>query len=291
MNPSRPPYFSPKRKRESSESDCYSSSASPTSTVSIVSFQEARLREDEVGRHSPRAAVAGRFGELAIRGELLSDSGLSTSDFQRQRVALPSQKRCVADPCRDSEIMAEGAPTLSTESNNESHALSSEPPAKGPNDHTTALNTSPSKRKAAPPSRKQQTLTSPSKIRKTRPSPPLTDTPSEDPLTWHDSEITGHNPTDPTDDGYGINGVGFKPTATIAWARSQKRQKQVAEWKTREAREAREKRREKRGKVSAWTIRAALTRARFKNESNLTYKPDTYTLRFPEQQSYSVFFL
>jgi hypothetical protein len=65
-------------------------------------------------------------------------------------------------------------------------------------------------------------------------------------LTWHDDEITGHNPTDPTDDGYGINGVGFKPTAAMAWARSQKRQKQVAEWKMREARDAREKRRARR---------------------------------------------
>jgi hypothetical protein len=77
-------------------------------------------------------------------------------------------------------------------------------------------------------------------------SPPLADTPSEDPLVWHDSEITGHNPSDPSDDGYGINGIGFKPTASIAWARSQKRQKQVAEWKNREAREARERRRERR---------------------------------------------
>jgi hypothetical protein len=65
-------------------------------------------------------------------------------------------------------------------------------------------------------------------------------------LAWSDSEITGHNPTDPDDDGYGINGIGFKPTAAIAWARSQKRKKQVAEWKSREAREARERRRERR---------------------------------------------
>jgi hypothetical protein len=34
--------------------------------------------------------------------------------------------------------------------------------------------------------------------------------------------------------GYGINGIGFKPTASIAWERSQKRQKQVAEWKNRD---------------------------------------------------------
>ncbi|KAL5359797.1 hypothetical protein BJX96DRAFT_149093, partial [Aspergillus floccosus] len=85
-----------------------------------------------------------------------------------------------------------------------------------------------------------------SKSRTGRKSPPLAGNEVEDPLTWHDSEITGYNPTDPNDDGYGINGIGFKPTAAMAWARSQKRQRQVAEWKSREAREARERRRERR---------------------------------------------
>jgi hypothetical protein len=64
-----------------------------------------------------------------------------------------------------------------------------------------------------------------------------------------------HCPTDPNDDGYGINGIGFKPTAAVAWARSQKRQKQVAEWKHREGREAREKRRERREGVGGDKMR------------------------------------
>lgn len=116
-------------------------------------------------------------------------------------------------------------------------------PNEGPSTPTTV---SPSKRKSTPPPRKHLNPVSPSKGRKQRLSPPLADASLEDPFTWHDHEITGHNPTDPADDGYGINGVGFKPTAAIAWARSQKRQKQVAEWKSREAREAREKRRARR---------------------------------------------
>jgi len=63
---------------------------------------------------------------------------------------------------------------------------------------------------------------------------------------WHDSEITGHNPDDPNDDGYGINGIGFKPTPAIAWSRSQRRKQQMTEYKNREAREAREKRSKRR---------------------------------------------
>ena len=73
---------------------------------------------------------------------------------------------------------------------------------------------------------------------------PLSDTDPSD-LFFQDSEITGHlvDPsTDPDDDGYGINGIGFKPTPTIAWHRTQKRRQQILEWKAREARDARMRR-------------------------------------------------
>lgn len=43
-----------------------------------------------------------------------------------------------------------------------------------------------------------------------------------------------------------MNGVGFKPSAAMAWDRVEKRKKQIAEWKAREGREARSKRRERR---------------------------------------------
>lgn len=65
-------------------------------------------------------------------------------------------------------------------------------------------------------------------------------------LTWHDDEITGHDPNDPDDDGEGINGIGFKPTAAEAYARTQKRRQQMAEYRNREAREARKARSERR---------------------------------------------
>lgn len=84
-------------------------------------------------------------------------------------------------------------------------------------------------------------LSPPSSAEKSRSPPPLSPT-----LWWHDEEITGHNPNDPTDDGYGINGIGFLPTPAIASARAERRKKQVAEWKNREAREARQKRGDRR---------------------------------------------
>jgi len=65
-------------------------------------------------------------------------------------------------------------------------------------------------------------------------------------LVWTAAEITGHLGNDPNDDGYGINGVGFRPTAAMAQQRALRRRQQVAEWKAREGREARMRRAERR---------------------------------------------
>ncbi|KAK5161553.1 hypothetical protein BJ546DRAFT_1059672 [Cryomyces antarcticus] len=48
------------------------------------------------------------------------------------------------------------------------------------------------------------------------------------------------------DDGTGINGIGYRPTPAVAYARSQRRKMQVHEWRVREAREARGRRMERR---------------------------------------------
>ncbi|KAI3394123.1 hypothetical protein diail_3206 [Diaporthe ilicicola] len=61
-------------------------------------------------------------------------------------------------------------------------------------------------------------------------------------LTWHEDEITIYDPEDEDDDGVGINGIGFKPTPAIAYARTMKRKQQLAEYKKREEREARARR-------------------------------------------------
>lgn len=65
-------------------------------------------------------------------------------------------------------------------------------------------------------------------------------------LWWEEAEITGHDPTDPTDDGYGINGIGFIPTPAVERARTELRKRQIAAWKIREAKEARQARSDRR---------------------------------------------
>lgn len=84
-------------------------------------------------------------------------------------------------------------------------------------------------------------------------------------MSWQDDEITGHLIDDSSldDDGEGINGIGFKPTPAIAYARQQKRRRQVSDWKAREARAARQKRLERR-KGAATSERVGKTVVRFK---------------------------
>lgn len=245
-----PTYYSPKRKRESPESDYRSPLGSPTSTVSIAGFQEPRLREDtELGRQSPRAVVAGRFGTLAIRGDrLLGKVSPESSDQQKaRREKQLTEKPYAMGHSYEPKDRPEALPPDGNEfDHTEDYQRLPVTISRAADDFPTTPTASPSRRKSTSPPIKTGEPVLPFISRKQRISPPLTESISEDPFTWHDSEITGHDPSDPTDDGYGINGVGFKPTAAMAWARSQKRQKQVSEWKTREAREARERRRERR---------------------------------------------
>ncbi|PYH41906.1 uncharacterized protein BP01DRAFT_359883 [Aspergillus saccharolyticus JOP 1030-1] len=241
------PINSPKRKRASSEDTDQYSPSSPTSTISILSLQEARLRETEdLGRYSPRAVVAGRLGELAIRGDRLSTPpipyGLDQNTITQsvQSGCWPALYDSIFGPRKMPESSSLAGDQHDPEESTENTCQLQ------PDNPETSVSASPRKRQPNSSPRRKKNPSVTSKSRSARSSPPLTGDALENPFTWHDSEITGHNPTDPSDDGYGINGIGFKPTAAIAWARSQKRQKQVAEWKNREAREAREKRRERR---------------------------------------------
>ncbi|KAJ0426309.1 hypothetical protein BJY00DRAFT_129659 [Aspergillus carlsbadensis] len=231
------------------DSNSHSWPASPESNQSIISVQEAKLRDwEDQGRYSPRAVVAGRLSELAIRGDFhqqLPDRSL------HQTAILPLlQTSCFPN---NSDVHGFHAmpnsqpPATSIEHprspNEQAHASRSAVEA-GAQPQPAQTSVSPRKTSTSP--RKNRTTPAPLKARSARKSPPPPGEADEDIFTWNDSEITGHNPTDPDDDGYGINGIGFKPTAAIAWARSQKRQKQVTDWRSREAREARERRRERR---------------------------------------------
>jgi len=188
-----------------------------------------------LGKCSPRAVIATKFESLALRGGPEAVGALPTlhlgateRDLKRARTAGLQAKGQMKpddrDGAREYALTVMVSP-LSFNTHDEPKAVhSSQTPAEFQHAHKTPL----------PPRQASRT------------SPPLASSSdinfSE--LTWQDSEITGHLALDPDDDLTGMNGIGFKPTPQIAYARSQARRKQVTEWKNREAREARARRAE-----------------------------------------------
>ncbi|KAE8380045.1 hypothetical protein BDV26DRAFT_290759 [Aspergillus bertholletiae] len=239
---------SPKPKRSSSEeSDSHSPSISSPSNASAPSLPEVKLREEEdLGRYSPGAAVAGRLGQLAIRGDHFPTPQFLNGNICQSPFTNSAQPGCWATSYGSSYDMSEM--NLATEAN----TVAGGPSEEIIDNRSNTPTPSPKKQATQSPRKRRNP---PKTQRSHRKSPPPTGSATDNSLTWHDTEITGHDPSDPNDDGYGINGIGFKPTAAMAWSRSQKRQKQVAEWKSREAREAREKRREKRDAVGFEKLR------------------------------------
>lgn len=109
-----------------------------------------------------------------------------------------------------------------------------------PNRPVEALRHRGRKRAGTPPLAAQRNKTS-SNIQSSDAASEIID-PVRAALTWHDDEITVYDPNDEDDDGVGINGIGFKPTPAIAYARTMKKRQQLAEYKKREEREARARR-------------------------------------------------
>jgi hypothetical protein len=265
-------YSSPKRKRSELDlglgtlkavQDQYSPALTPAADDQ-TKFHAYPFPEptpyDRNGSGSPRSVVAGQLGELDIRGDFvrrldfggvankrarLRDDWKDDHDVteapscQEDRDDVPAVSEAAQNPSGQGDSVAEKEESSRKEPRTDSPSpssakLGSESPT-DPSEPNTPTITSPakpnSKVKATPRTRKK--------------SPPLPSQ-DEDPLTWHDSEITGHIAADEDDDGYGINGIGFRPTAAVAYQRSLKRKQQVREWQRREQGEERKRRGERR---------------------------------------------
>ncbi|KAL9580178.1 MAG: hypothetical protein Q9212_004650 [Teloschistes hypoglaucus] len=186
--------------------------------------------DDEVaGDRSPRAAVAGCFQSLNLNGY-----GFDFTSPVKARSPRPST---IADS-KDSQAMSSQVSTQPSE------------PQPMFSDATTVGNVTSdqlSNSAGLPLEIPETPRLKPTAVSSAAISPiPRSKSPPPLALWWADTEITGHEPTDPADDGYGINGVGFLPTPAMASARAERRKRQVAEWKSREAREARQRRSEAR---------------------------------------------
>lgn len=253
------PFSSPKRKRES----CDGSGRWGSPTRLCTQFPSRPFigaTEDLENPTSPRTKVSDQLQTMKLDVEFslpISEFGKSARTNRSSEAASPSAAYALASTLGD---QASDMPnTTSTTSGHSSvgaisasdhslpqakaqdflvdtHKVVSALPIPSPHWSREVRPISPSLTFKCEPS-------SPSRVK----SPPPTKlNPAHSDLVWTAAEITGHNPTDPADDGYGINGIGFRPTPAIAQARAQKRRQQVTEWKSREAREARQRRLEKR---------------------------------------------
>ncbi|KJX97703.1 hypothetical protein TI39_contig469g00005 [Zymoseptoria brevis] len=216
------------------------------------------------GPDSPRSKVAARFEGLQIRGGPVAEPrfgdevvAMDVDGERRKRMRLsPVPDVVMNSPTRlkvESGVRARTPPPAAHRRDAATPGMETEMHdleiGETPNAYTSTTSPSPqsSSTTSSPTTSFKTDLT-------THPSRPSSPPPSSDPitsLTWHPSEITGHN-YDPLtgpasgDDGTGLNGVGFRPTPAVAYARAQKRRAQVSEWKAREAREARGRRAERR---------------------------------------------
>ena len=256
---------SPKRKRDQDSDSDYDFNrprASPMRFRTEVKLPTRPRIDDDSAPSSPRSSVSQQLHALKLDKPDLAFSTPIAAFGKDQSSADSSGSWNTSSPPTDQELEflvrlespTPSSPRMSRLGSIQTPTSRAEPPTTPPRSIQSATGqksiASPRLRSPPPPS------TPPSNQGYTSSSPsPL----PQKVLTWSPSEITGHNPTDPTDDGYGINGVGFRPTPAIAQARSQRRKQQVAEWKSREAREARQKRIDRRRKVSTTTTTATTT--------------------------------
>lgn len=233
VSPSR--YLSPKRKR--CDQDSLLADAPSPSRLKTTNLPTRPLLEHGCSNEgSPRTNVAGRLQNL----DLQEHSPISELDF-----GMPIESRV----SRSETGLHSGGfnPNIILPDKTHNAPITPPPSSNGlfaswvPSGTQNKGPVTPLEIPETPRLRPVSSPTPPPSAKNPKSPPPLSPT-----LWWHDEEITGHNPNDPTDDGYGINGIGFLPTPAIANARAERRKKQIAEWRIREAREARQKRGDRR---------------------------------------------
>ena len=222
---------SPKRKRDVLESLQYSPVVFPSVARLVTDFREYPFPKPEdniesAGDGSPRSAVVGQMQDLDLQGTFSQSTSPTHDGLARKRWAGMKLEEDTETTGHTQENMHAQTPP-----SGEGQGTTNPAPHLS-NIHLDSNASIPFTQISEKPSLHSR-------------SPPL-DCHLGNPLFWHDSEITGHNPTDPDDDGYGINSIGFKPTVAVAWARSQRRKQQLADYKNREAREARQRRSDRR---------------------------------------------
>jgi len=223
-------------------------SAGPPTDAPSIPHEYAPLTPDS-NTSSPRNAVAKRLNDLNLRSlDAESVPERASPRRKRARSAESSLDAALEDLAAPGQVKAiRGSADVSDMLNSPPIERANQPHGKHLNTSGICAGSALAPASAAPARRR---LAKPKSRRKqSPPSPPKASSAKPDPQTWQDHEITGHLLLDPDDDGYGINGIGFRPTPALAYERSQKRKMQLNAWKVRESSEARERRGERRRRL------------------------------------------
>ncbi len=246
---------SPKRKRATPEPSTVSASRSDVDAVELVNLETSGKSS------SPRSTIASQFEGLRIIGPMRPpDFGVKAKTRKRAKREERAESAERWDSARRVGIggFANAVPAVTELAHRKKHDGNMPPKLEQRQAQETAASqcrrdTGDAAKETSAPSSPRETSPKPSSEICSPPAPsdPPPDLEAEflTSLTWKDGEITGHlctPETDPEDDGYGINGIGFKPTPALAYARSQRRRQQVLEWRAREARDARQRRSQRR---------------------------------------------
>ncbi|MCJ1250045.1 hypothetical protein MMC30_007271 [Trapelia coarctata] len=264
------PFVSPKRKRDTSED--HTANLLPYAIRLRTDLPSRPIEDPFAGSYSPRAAVAGQLQVLHIQEEYAPE----------QVSYIPRRKKATSSSSTNPHIQtAFGMFDTSSTSNNVASAATiitpSTPPKIPSTPHLKPVSPSPARTISPLPRRKL--------------SPPLSSSPrSRSPPTptfFHGSRSP--SPSDTIDiQNLGLNGIGYKPTPAMAYARSQRRKQQVADWKAREAKEARQRRIESRRQRGASRRKGLFDPGLFDdiNEMNagigMETEPATRRVRFVE---------
>ncbi len=238
-------YSSPKRKRHADEPErSLRLLLSPGSALDTDHPHQASSEQDAIVAEdgSPRTAVAGHLQKLNIDSTPIALDFGERKLVERSPKRLRSQDQDIKGPDEIRSSADSMSPARQTCEASTDRIAVAEP--QGTNEKEIAETPTPSKTARAESPSPGIDTKNPGRTKP--PSMPPRSSPPPDTSTWRDIEITGHAPTDPSDDGYGINGIGFRPTPAMAQARAQKRTQQILDWRNREAREARQKRSERR---------------------------------------------
>ena len=224
------PFVSPKRKRGTSED--HTAGLSPYAIRIRTELPSRPIEDPLAGSYSPRAAVAGQLQALHIQEEHGPNSVSYIPRRKKETVSSSSMNPSLQTAFSFFETSStnnNGTPAASTTT------TPSTPPQIPSTPHLKPVSPSPAR------------IISPLLRRKLSPplkSPPRSRSPPPPPF-FHGSRSPSPSDTIDTQN-LGLNGIGYKPTPAMAYARAQRRKQQVAEWKAREAKEARQRRIESR---------------------------------------------